>query len=428
MGILSSMYTGYTGIQGQGEALSVYGDNIANASTVGFKTARPEFKDAVAKSLQGVAGTSTASGRGTKLGAVRTVFSQGTMLQTESPTDLGITGGGFFTIEGTEGRAFTRDGSFHFDKDGKLTTSDGYKVMGFQADEAGKITSKMGPLEVNRSVLDARGSAKVSLFANLDSRSDSKVKFDPKSPDKTSHFATGVTVYDTNGAPHAVTVYFNKGEGNQWEWNAMAKGEDVTDGKPGEMVIQAKGKLTFDNDGRLAEQATDESAFNFNKGSKAGQKIDFDFGPDKKNAGDGLQVTQYGTGSEVYKTVQDGYTAGTLSALTFSDDGKLSAVYSNGETMALAQVALAKFEAPEDLLKIGGNKFKETRQSGIPTVGAPITGGRGSISSKSLEASTTDIANEFINLMTSQRNFQANSRVIGVADEMLQEVINLKRS
>ncbi len=427
MGILSSMYTGYTGIQGQGEALSVFGDNIANAATVGFKTARPEFKDAVAKSLGGMSGNG-ASGRGAKLGNVRTVFSQGTLLQTESPTDLALTGNGFFTVEGTEGKAFTRDGSFHFDKDGKLVSGDGSKVLGFAADDNGKITSKMGAIEVTRSVLDAKGTDKVNLFANLDSRADYTQKFDPKKPDKTAHFATGVTVYDTNGAPHAVTVYMNKTEGNSWEWTAMAKGEEITGAKQGEMVMQAKGKLTFDNDGRLKEQTVDESAFNFTKGSKENQKIEFNFGTDKKSGGDGLQVTQYGTNSEVYKTLQDGYTSGTLSALQFSDDGKLSAVYSNGETMALAQIAIAKFEAPEDLLKIGGNKFKETRLSGIPTIGAPLSGGRGSISSKTLEASTTDIANEFINLMTSQRNFQANSKVIGVADELLQEVINLKRS
>src|SRR4051812_41365382 len=122
MGILSSMYTGFTGIQGQGEALAVYGDNISNAATTGFKTARPEFKDAVAKSLNGF-GSSMATGRGTKLDTIRTVFSQGTLIQTESPTDLAITGNGFFVVDGVEGRHYTRDGSYHFDKEGKLVNS-----------------------------------------------------------------------------------------------------------------------------------------------------------------------------------------------------------------------------------------------------------------------------------------------------------------
>jgi flagellar hook protein FlgE len=427
MGILSSMYTGFTGIQGQGEALSVYGDNIANSATTGFKTARPEFKDAVAKSLNGM-GSTQATGRGAKLGNIRTVFSQGTLLQTESPTDLAITGNGFFVTDGVEGRSFTRDGSFHFDKEGKMVASTGEKVQGFQADADGKITSKMGPISVDRAILDAKGTTKVDLFANLDSRADMNVKFDPANPDKTSHFATGVTVYDTNGAPHAVTAYFNKVDGHNWEWKAMAKGEEIEGGKPGTMQMQASGKITFDENGRLASQSTDSSSFSFNKGSKSGQKVDFSFGKDVKSGGDGLQLTQYGSNSEAYKTVQNGYSSGTLGSMKFEDDGSLMAYYTNGENVKVAQVALAKFESPEDLLKVGGNKFKETRNSGQATVGAPNAGGRGQISSKALEASTTDIANEFINLMTAQRNFQANSKVIGVGDELLGEVINLKRN
>ena len=427
MGILSSMYTGFTGIQGQGEALSVYGDNIANAATTGFKTARPEFKDAVAKALNNM-GSSQATGRGTKLGDIRTVFSQGTLLNTESPTDLAISGNGFFVTDSIDGRSFTRDGAFHFDKDGKLVSSDGSKVQGFQVDDSGKTTSKMGSISIDRAVLDAKGTSKLSLVANLDSRVDMNVKFDPTKPDKTSNFATGVTVYDTNGAPHAVTVYFNKTDGHSWEWKAMAKGEDIEGGKPGEMVQQAAGKLTFSDEGKLSEQSLDDSSFNFNKGSKSGQKIEFDFGKDLKSGGDGLQLTQYGANSEAYKTTQNGYTSGSLGSLKFDDDGKLTALYSNGENIQIAQIALAKFESPEDLLKVGGNKFKETRSAGQPTIGAALSGGRGGISSKALEASTTDIANEFINLMTAQRNFQANSKVIGVGDELLGEVINLKRT
>lgn len=427
MGILSSMYTGFTGIQGQGEALSVYGDNIANAATTGFKTARPEFKDAVAKSLNGM-GSSMANGRGTKLGNIRTVYSQGTLLQTESPTDLAITGNGFFVTDGIEGRGYSRDGSFHFDKEGKLVSSIGDKVMGFQADDSGKITSKMGSISMDRAVLDAKGTAKVQLFANLDSRVDTAMKFDPANPDKTAHFATGTTVYDTNGAAHTATVYFNKVDGHNWEWKAMAKGEEIEGGKPGEMTLCANGKLTFDDNGRLAEQSTDNSSFSFGKGSKPDQKVDFDFGKDLKSGGDGLQLTQYGSASEAYKTIQNGYSSGTLGSLKFEDDGSLVAYYSNGETVKVAQVALAKFESPEDLLKLGGNRFKETRLSGQPTIGAPQSGGRGAVSSKALEASTTDIANEFINLMQAQRNFQANSKVIGVGDELLGEVINLKRT
>ena len=425
MGILSSMYTGITGMQAQGEALSIYGDNIANANTTGFKTSRPEFSDVIAKSLKGLLGGNQI-GRGTRLAAVNPIFSQGSIIQTESATDLSITGDGFFTLDGIDGRSYTRNGAFHFDKEGALINSDGYRVKGFLADDKGRITSKLGDISVDRTVIDAHKTEEVKLFMNLDLRAAKEQVFDPKRPDQTSAFATGATVYDTAGTPHVVTLYFNKTGRNQWTWRAMARGEEVDGGKPGEMMEQAKGTLTFGDDGRLAEQKIDKSAFKF-KGALAGQDIRFDFGPDKKHGGTGLQVTQYGTASENYKTIQDGYTAGTLSGLTFNDDGTLSAIYTNGETANLAQIAIAKFQNNEGLFKAGQNRYRESRLSGEATIGAPSTGGRGRIAAKTVESSTTDIANEFINLMTAQRNFQADSKVISVADQMMNEVLNLKR-
>jgi len=427
MGILSSMYTGITGMQGQGEALSIYGDNIANANTTGFKVSRPEFQDVVAKSLKGLLGGNQI-GRGTRLSAVNPVFSQGSLVQTESATDLAITGDGFFCIQGVDGRSFSRNGAFHFDKDGKLINADNYKVMGFLADENGKITSKMGEIGVERTVIDAKKSSEVKMFMNLDLRAEAIPEFDPARPNETSNFATGVTVYDTAGTAHVLTMYMNKQEDGVWTWRAMAKGEEVVGGVPGQMSEQASGKLIFDTDGRLKQQTTDKSSFQFNKGALPDQVINFNFGKDKEKGGAGVEVTQYGTNSEAYKTTQDGYTAGTLSGMSFNEDGVLASIYSNGETVNIAQVALAKFENPEGLFKSGGNRYKESRLSGQPTVGAPQTGGRGQVTSKVLESSTTDLASEFINMMTSQRNFQANSKVISTADEMMQEVINLKRN
>ncbi|MCC7441687.1 MAG: flagellar hook protein FlgE [Bdellovibrionales bacterium] len=425
MGILSSLYTGITGLQANGEALSIYGDNLANANTTGFKTSRPEFQDVVAKSLKGLLGGNQI-GRGTRLAAVNPIYTQGSITQTESSTDLSITGDGFFVLQGIDGKSFSRNGAFHFDKDGKLINADGYHVMGFRADADGNITSKMDTISVDKTVIDAKKTTAANLFMNLDLRADPKMQFDPAKPERTSHFATGVNIYDTAGTPHVVTLYFNKQEDGSWVWRAMAKGEEIEGGEPGTLIEQAVGKLDFDTDGRLREQSTDRSEFNF-IGALPNQNIEFKFGTDKATGGTGTEVTQYGTDSEAYKTLQDGYTAGTLAGLTFNDDGSLAAIYTNGETANLAQVALAKFENPEGLFKSGQNRFKESRLSGQPTVGAPQTGGRGQISAKTLESSTTDIANEFINLMGAQRNFQANSRVIQVADQMMQEVLNIGR-
>lgn len=426
MGILSSLYTGVTGLQGQGEALSVYGDNIANAGTTGFKVSRPEFQDVIAKSLKGVLGGNQI-GRGVKLSAVNPIFTQGQIIQTDNATDLSITGDGMFVIEGADGQSFTRNGAFHFDKDGKLINADNYKVQGFQSDADGNITSKMGDISVDRTVVDAKRSQKVELFMNLDIRVDKATVFDPAKPEATSHFATGATVYDSAGNSHVVTLYFNREDDGVWKWRAMAKGEEVQGGKKGEMVEQGSGRLIFDVDGRLKEQITDKSSFSFAGGALPDQKIDFNFGKDKKSGGFGTEVTQYGVKSEAYKTTQDGYTGGTLAGLSFNDDGVLAAIYTNGQSINLAQVALGKFENPEGLFKMGQNRFRESRLSGQATIGKPQAGGRGSVASKTIEASTTDIANEFINLMQSQRNFQANSRVISVADDMMQEVLNIKR-
>jgi flagellar hook protein FlgE len=427
MGILSSLYTGVSGLSGQGEALSIYGDNIANASTVGFKVSRPEFQDVIAKSLKGLLGGNQI-GRGVRLAAVNPIFSQGSILQTESATDLAITGDGFFVLNGVDGQSFSRNGAFHFDKDGKLINADNYHVLGFQADEKGKITSKLTEISIDRTVIDARKTSEVKLFMNLDLRADKSLIFDPKQPDQTSHFATGVTLFDTAGTAHVCTLYMNRTDDGVWTWRAMVKGDETTNGKKDEMVECARGRLIFDTDGRLKDQIIDRSVFNFNKGALPDQFIKFNFGEDKSHGGTGLNVTQYGTGSEAYKTMQDGFTAGTLAGMTFNDDGTLTAVYTNGENFNLAQIALAKFENPEGLFKMGQNRFRESRLSGQATVGGPSTGGRGRISSKTIESSTTDIASEFINLMQAQRNFQANSKVISTSDEMLQEVLNLKRS
>lgn len=426
MGILSSLNTGITGMSASGEALSIYGDNIANANTYGFKTSRPEFQDVVAKSLKGLLGGNQI-GRGVKLSHVDPIFSQGSLTQTERPTDLAITGDGFFVLDGVEGRSFSRAGVFSFDKEGKLVNNDGDKIMGFAADENGVVTNKLGAIKLERSVIDAKKTSKVNVSMNLDIRAEKVQEFNMKDPDKTSQYSNGITVYDSAGNAHLVTVYFNKSEDNLWEWHAMVKGEETTDGKKGDAVECAKGTLKFGVDGKLEESKVAKNRFNFNKGALPDQAIEFNFGKTIKEGGNGLQTTQYGTNSDLYKHTQDGYTAGTVAGLSFNDDGILSAIYTNGEVVNLAQVAIGKFENNEGLFKVGGNKFRESRNSGQAFVGKPGEGGRGRVVPKTIEASTTDIATEFINLITTQRNFQANARMITTSDELLQEVINMKR-
>jgi flagellar hook protein FlgE len=309
-----------------------------------------------------------------------------------------------------------------------LVNSDGVLVKGFAADETGKITSKLDAIKLQRVIMDAKKTEKVDYTLNLDVRDNVKGPFDPLKPNETSNYSTGTVVYDSAGNAHGVTIYFNKVADNTWEWNVMAKGDEITGGVPGQGVIGATGQLQFTTDGKLQQQTISANSFNFNKGALPNQAIDFRFGDDILTGGTGLKgATQYGGISDLYKQIQDGYAAGTVGGLSFNEDGTMAAYYTNGVTRAIAQIAIAKFENNEGLYKAGNNLFRESRNSGQPVIGAPAQAGRGKVFSKSIESSTTDIANEFVNLIQMQRAFQANSRTLTTSDELMQEIINIRR-
>ena len=426
MGILSSFNTGVSGLKAAGSSMSVIGDNIANAGTFGFKGSRAEFQDLLSNSLKGIDGGDQI-GSGTKLAHVTPKFTQGSINRTESITDLAINGNGFFSVETNKGPAFTRDGSFHFNKDGHLINGDGYEVQGFQANDEGEITRKTGPITLGNTTIPAKPTQKVTMSMNLDSRAEIQ-QFDINNADKTSNFNTSMVIYDNVGTERLVTVYFNKAAEGQWQYHATVPGEDANGGQPGTLVEMATGTLQFSPEGKLQQEIVTNSAFNFNKGAKQGQKIEFDFGKSLSEDGDGTQaITQFGSRSTISKHTQDGFAAATLTSLSFNDDGVLTAAYDNGTMRNVAQVAIAKFENNEGLFKMGKNLFKETRKSGQAAMGNPGIDGRGEIMAKSIELSNVDIADEFINLMNAQRNFQANTKTITTADKMLQEVLNLKR-
>lgn len=427
MGVLSSLYTGVSGLAAQGEALGVIGDNIANANTTGFKASRAEFQDIVAKSLKGILGGNQI-GRGVKIGAVNPVLIQGNVDATEKSTDLAISGDGYFTLRGTDGESFTRDGSFHFDKEGYLVTNDNQRVQGFQASEDGKIQNRVEDIKFPRALIAAKATKDVKLDLNLDSRVTPKT-FDPARPYDTSHYSTGIEIYDSQGNKHLMSMFFNKTADRQWSYVGMVDGKEVTGGKEGELAKVVSGKVGFTVDGKLDVEEQTESNFNFAGGALQAQQIKIDFGDSiTTDKGNGLNGTkQYGRDSDMISWAQDGSAAGTITNLSFNDQGVLTALYSNGETQDLAQVALSRFENPEALFKVGNNRFKEARDSGAPAVGAPGASGRGRIFSKSLERSTVDMALEFVNLIQNQRSFQANAKTITTTDELLSEVINLKR-
>ena len=426
MSILRSFNIGVSGLSAAGDGMSVVSDNIANAGTFGFKASRPEFQDALALSLKGIDGGDQI-GSGTRIAHVTPIFTQGPIQRTEQITDLAINGNGFFELITPFGFGYSRDGSFHFDKNGYLINGDSYRVQGFLANEKGIISGQKGSIRLGNTTTPAKGSEMIEISMNLDSR-EKVQRFNWRKPEETSSYSNSLTVYDNTGIARLVTVFFNKSRENVWEYHVMSDGKDVPGEKEGKWIEQASGELVFGSKGRLKEERIRDDRFNFNKGAAPNQKITWSFGQSIAEGGNGTDAsTQYGSKSTTSRHVQDGSSASELASLSFDDKGVLIAVYSNGSSREIAQVGISKFENNEGLFKLGKNLYKESKKSGQPVFGYSERGGRGAIVSKSLELSNVDIANEFVNLMTSQRNFQANARSITTADQMLQEVLGLKR-
>jgi flagellar hook protein FlgE len=429
MSILASLYTGISGLQSAGQGLGIVGDNIANANTTGFKASRGEFADVVASNLKGILGGNQI-GRGVRLNGVTSVFSQGNLTPTERDADMAIRGDGFFVLSNKGEVNYTRDGSFRFDSKGRLSTADGFTVQGYRVDqESGKAESELTDVQFASNTIPAKGTKAVSIVANLDNRRPiTKESFTPENAEKTADMNTAIRIYDTAGTPQNIDVFFYKTGDSEWKWYGMADGSTLQGGQEGKREVVAEGRLTFTGDGKLATDELTNLNLKF-RGADPAQKVDFNFGDAIiTRKGSGLQgSTQYGSKSQVFRQIQDGYSAGTLTNFSVDESGMVSGSYSNGVTKSLAQIAMARFENNEGLFKMGGNRFKEAVLSGQPLIGAASESGRGAVVAKTLEASNVDLANEFVKMMTTQRNFQANAKTITTSDELLQEVINLKR-
>lgn len=429
MGIVTSMHTAVSGLASNGQSLGVTADNIANASTNGFKTSRAEFQDMMSRSVHGAYGGQQV-GRGSRIGSVSPIIVQGSVDNTSRDTDLAINGNGYFVLDGTHGRSFTRNGEFHFDKEGYMVTSDDQRLKGFKFDELGKPTNELADIQIPKSLVPARPTTKVRLDMNLDSRvppNPEKIT-DLKDPYESSDFVTSTEVYDSQGTKHLLTLAFNKTAEGQWAYKVLGKASEVVGSDPQNNYAELEsGTLTFDVYGKLNTVTPGQKNYSF-VGAIPNQDIKVNFGDAIAEGGTGLKGTrQFGHVSDLMSWSQDGAGAGTLVGMGFSDAGVLTAQYSNGEAQDLATVALAKFENPEALFKIGHNKMKESRESGGAAIGYADHGGRGQILAGALERSTTDIATEFVDMIKTQRNFQANAKTITTSDEMLADVINIKR-
>ena len=294
MSILRSMHTGASGLRSHTSAIGVTGDNIANVNTTGFKRARGVFEDILGRSIAGSNAAPTA-GAGSRLAHIEQMWTQGALLTTDSPTDLALSGNGFFMVEGNaggmQGRFFTRAGQFHIDQQGFLTNPNGMQLLGYPAQADGSLGAQLGALQVAGGTLPANPTTAGDISVNLDANASADGVFDvfdPADPSGTSSHSTSMTVYDSLGNPHDVTLYFANTAANTWEWHAMVDGAEVTGGTPGVPFEGASGTLVFSTDGELQTETPGASSWDFN-GATAGQTIAFDFGDAIDDGGDGAR-------------------------------------------------------------------------------------------------------------------------------------------
>ncbi len=445
MGLQSAFFTAISGISATGRALGEIGNNISNAETTGYKARRVSFGDLFGATIGG-GGTSTGSaeGRGVSVIGVDAIFTQGSLESTSNSLDLAVDGDGFFHVQDSAGNNFyTRDGQFSVDVAGNIVNSKGHLLQGFQADSSGNILGTTGSLVLSTTQEAASPTTTVDVGANLDA-SSTATTFAIADPTGTSQFSTGITVFDSLGTAHDLTVYFTKTANLTWNYNVVAPSSSVTvdaSALSGTNALIFTGSLTFTTSGALDTETSvayyDASSasvggIDFTGGSAADQTIVFDFGTsittDSGGATAGLDgTTQFGSTSTLLTLAQDGQTSGTLTGTSISDVGIIVGRFSNGTVRSLGQVALARFTSPNGLDAIGGNLFIESADSGSPLTGGPGSGAFGSVVSSTLESSNVDLGDELVNMITMQRTFQANSRIITTTNDLLGELVNLSR-
>ena len=432
MSITRTMQTGASGLRAHGEALGVVGDNISNVNTVGFKRQRAGFQDVLGRSIAGSASLPAQAGAGSTMSHIEQMWTQGALLTTDAPTDLAIAGNGFFVVSGnvggTTGQYYTRAGQFQLDANGYLIDPNGLRLQGYSAQADGTMGTTLGDLQMSGVTVPARATTAVDLSVQLDSDAVVPPAWDPANASSTSNFSTNVTAYDSLGNGHELSVYFRKSGANAWEWHALVDGGDLVGGTAGTPTEGASGTLTFTTNGELDTETPGASSWDF-VGATAAQTIAFDFGQSLTgDGGTGLDATTQFSGASTTNAIgQDGYSAGTVAALAIEADGMITGAFTNGQRRDLGQVALAAFASVDGLERGGQGLWTATQQSGEALVGAAEAGGRGSVISGALEGSNVDLGQEFVNMISYQRGFQANSRIITTSDEVYNELINLKR-
>jgi flagellar hook protein FlgE len=423
--MFTSFSTALSALNANSTAIDVVGNNLANLNTPGFKSSVVYFRDLVTQSLgAGLGETQVGFGTGRPL-TVRQ-FTQGSIQSSTGVLDAAIQGDGFFVVQSAQGNnLYTRAGSFQLDLQGNLLTTTGEKVQGWTA-----IDSTTGAVNTNGpigNIVVPVGSVKPAVATTTFSV-DMNLNAGATVGSSGASYETSLTVYDSLGSQHELTLQFQKTDTNTWTYNVAIPGDEVSAGVAGSLysIPNASGTLKFDSLGHLSDPASGApisiSIPGLNSGA-ADMTVTWNLYND---SGDG-RLTQFGQPNAPSANAQNGSPAAQVVKVGLGDGGKILAGYSDGSQVTVGQVAMAAVRNPDSMVAVGNNNFQLSAKSATPAIGVPDTGGRGSIVGGALESSNVDIATEFTNMIVLQRDYEANARVVTTVDQLSQDTINLVR-
>ncbi len=457
--MMRSLFAGVSGLKNHQTRMDVIGHNISNVNTYGYKATRVTFQDMLSQTIAGAAkpdenrgGVNPKQvGLGMTVASIDRLFTQGSLQTTGNQTDVAISGDGFFIVADGDKKFYTRAGTFGLDRDGNLVNpSNGLKVQGWRAttDANGQKTVRANGTTEDLVIpvygkVDAKETNNVRYKCNLDSRS---AVVPPEADARTRASAavtTNIDVYDNLGDTHRLTMTFWKTGYNQWTASAAVTGSST----PVTMDVPAGGgqnnqnnpssriNLRFSPDGKLMSVSDASSPDELNQGTlavNANYRVQGD--PQVRtirlNLGEAnvlSGITQFSSVSTTKAVEQDGYSMGYMESFNIDNSGMITGVYSNGTKQPIGQMAVAVFTNNQGLTASGENMYEVSNNSGLPNVGPASQAGRGKIVAGTLEMSNVDLSDAFTDMIVTQRGFQANSRTIQTTDQMLQEVISLKR-
>ena len=409
-----------SGLTAESTALSAIANNLSNQNTIGYKSTSVLFSDLFYQSLGSTgSGDPIQVGAGTEVQSLPSLFTQGTVTATGVPTDAGISGSGFFVVQNPGGSLnYTRAGDFTVDQNDYLVTSSGQQVLGYNAVNGVVNTGgAVVPLQLGAGTLSPpTATTSLQMTTNLDATATVGTTF-----------SNPITVYDSLGNSHVLTFSYTNTAPGAWTYSATIPAADV--GGTGAPVQVATGNLTFNSSGNLLTPAANVTGINIGTaatGAFADGAAPLNVTWQLYNNGASL-LSQVAATSSTTAQSQDGAGAGSLVSFSIGSDGTITGSFSNNKTLALGQVALATFANNNGLQLDGSTDFSPTLASGQAVVGAPGSGGRGTLSGGALESSNVDIATEFANLIVAQRGFEADAKAVTTFDQITQDTIAMKQ-